>query len=116
CSPWNQQPLAYGVDLVMHSASKYIGGHSDLIGGIVVAADQQRLQSMRAVAMATGGIQGPFDCYLALRGLKTLAVRMQRQAANAQALAQYLQGRSEVEAVFYPGLESHSQHALCRQQ
>src|SRR5699024_10568381 len=104
CSPWNQQPLAFGIDLIMHSASKYIGGHSDLIGGIVVAADENRLQSLRAVAMATGGIQGPFDCYLALRGLKTLSVRMERQAANAKALAQHLQQHNRVETVFYPGL------------
>src|SRR5699024_303182 len=114
--PIYQRPIEYGVDLVMHSASKYIGGHSDLIGGIVVAADAQRLQSLRAVAMATGGIQGPFDCYLALRGLKTLSVRMQRQAANAQVLAQHLDQHERVAAVFYPGLDSHPRHGLCRQQ
>lgn len=116
CSPWNQQPLDFGIDLVMHSASKYIGGHSDLIGGIVVAADDERLQALRSIAMATGAIQGPFDCYLALRGLKTLSVRMERQTANAQALAHYLADHPQVEAVYYPGLDSHPQHELCVRQ
>ncbi|SDK97371.1 cystathionine gamma-lyase [Modicisalibacter muralis] len=116
CSPWNQRPIEFGIDLVMHSASKYIGGHSDLIGGIVVAADTERLGELRSVAMATGSIQGPFDCYLALRGLKTLSLRMERQAANAETLARFLAEHPRVEAVFYPGLESHPQHELCRRQ
>lgn len=116
CSPWNQQPLDFGIDLVMHSASKYIGGHSDLIGGIVVAADDGRLQTLRSIAMATGAIQGPFDCYLALRGLKTLSVRMERQTANAKTLAHYLADHPQVEAVYYPGLDSHPQHELCVRQ
>lgn len=116
CSPWNQRPLSYGVDLVMHSASKYIGGHSDLIGGVVVAADELLATRLKKIAMALGGVQGPFDCYLALRGVKTLDVRMERQCANALQLARWLQSCPRVEQVFYPGLSSHPQYELCQQQ
>lgn len=116
CSPWNQRPLEFGVDLVMHSASKYIGGHSDLIGGIVVAAADEQLKKLRSIAMATGAIQGPFDCYLALRGLKTLSIRMERQTANAATLAHFLADHPRIERVFYPGLSDHPQHELCQRQ
>ncbi|EXF92972.1 cystathionine beta-lyase [Pseudomonas fluorescens HK44] len=116
CSPWNQRPIEFGVDLVMHSASKYIGGHSDLIGGVVVAADEQVFNRLRAISMAIGAVQGPFDCYLALRGLKTLDVRMERQCSNAAQIAHFLSTHPQVEEVFYPGLESHPQHALCKSQ
>lgn len=116
CSPWNQQPITLGVDLVMHSASKYIGGHSDLTGGVVVAADHELLGRLRKISMAVGAIQGPFDCYLALRGLKTLDVRMERQSANALRVAQFLEHHPQVEQVYYPGLESHPQHALSKRQ
>ncbi|MBA1190250.1 PLP-dependent transferase [Pseudomonas entomophila] len=116
CSPWNQQPIRLGVDLVMHSASKYIGGHSDLIGGLVVAANDTLLARLRKISMAVGAIQGPFDCYLALRGLKTLDVRLERQCANALKVAQFLEAHPQVEQVFYPGLPSHPQHALCQRQ
>ncbi len=116
CSPWNQQPINLGVDLVMHSASKYIGGHSDLTGGVVVAGNHELLARLRKISMAVGAIQGPFDCYLALRGLKTLDVRMERQSANALRVAQYLEQHPQVEQVFYPGLASHPQHALCQRQ
>ncbi|WP_322359363.1 trans-sulfuration enzyme family protein [Pseudomonas sichuanensis] len=116
CSPWNQQPITLGVDLVMHSASKYIGGHSDLTGGVVVAANDELLGRLRKISMAVGAIQGPFDCYLALRGLKTLDVRMERQSANALRVAQYLESHPQVEQVYYPGLESHPQHELCKRQ
>ncbi|MBJ9977163.1 aminotransferase class I/II-fold pyridoxal phosphate-dependent enzyme [Pseudomonas sp. S75] len=116
CSPWNQRPLTLGVDLVMHSASKYIGGHSDLTGGVVVAGNAELLARLRRISMAVGAIQGPFDCYLALRGLKTLDVRMERQCANALRVAQHLEGHPMVEQVFYPGLPSHPQHALCQRQ
>ncbi|MEX5352521.1 PLP-dependent aspartate aminotransferase family protein [Pseudomonas juntendi] len=116
CSPWNQRPITLGVDLVMHSASKYIGGHSDLIGGVVVAANDELLKRLRRISMAVGAIQGPFDCYLALRGLKTLDVRMERQCANALRVARFLEGHPQVEQVYYPELESHPQHALCKRQ
>ena len=116
CSPWNQRPITLGVDLVMHSASKYIGGHSDLTGGVVVAGNPELLTRLRKISMAVGAIQGPFDCYLALRGLKTLDVRMERQCANALRVAQHLERHPQVEQVFYPGLESHPQHELCQRQ
>ncbi|MEE1889242.1 trans-sulfuration enzyme family protein [Pseudomonas carassii] len=116
CSPWNQQPISLGVDLVMHSASKYIGGHSDLTGGVVVAANHELLGRLRKISMAVGAIQGPFDCYLALRGLKTLDVRMERQSANALRVAQFLEQHPQVEQVYYPGLESHPQHELSKRQ
>ncbi|MCH7420886.1 trans-sulfuration enzyme family protein [Pseudomonas mosselii] len=116
CSPWNQQPITLGVDLVMHSASKYIGGHSDLTGGVVVAANHELLGRLRKISMAVGAIQGPFDCYLALRGLKTLDVRMERQSDNALRVAQFLEQHPQVEQVYYPGLESHPQHELSKRQ
>lgn len=116
CSPWNQRPIILGVDLVMHSASKYIGGHSDLTGGVVVAASEDLHRQLRRISMAIGAVQGPFDCYLALRGLKTLDVRMERQCANALEVARRLEGHPQVEQVYYPGLPSHPQHELCKRQ
>ncbi|NIX93103.1 PLP-dependent transferase [Pseudomonas fulva] len=116
CSPWNQRPITLGVDLVMHSASKYIGGHSDLTGGVVVAASEDLHRQLRRISMAIGAVQGPFDCYLALRGLKTLDVRMERQCANALEVARRLEGHPQVEQVYYPGLPSHPQHELCKRQ
>lgn len=116
CSPWNQRPITLGVDLVMHSASKYIGGHSDLTGGVVVAASEDLHRQLRRISMAIGAVQGPFDCYLALRGLKTLDVRMERQCTNALEVARRLEGHPQVEQVYYPGLPSHPQHELCKRQ
>lgn len=116
CSPWNQRPIEFGIDLVMHSTSKYIGGHSDLIGGAVVAANEDLFKRLRHISMAVGAVQGPFDCYLALRGLKTLDVRMDRQTSNALRVAEFLSGHPQVEAVFYPGLPSHPQYALGQRQ
>lgn len=100
----------------MHSASKYIGGHSDLTGGVVVAANDALLARLRRISMAIGAVQGPFDCYLALRGLKTLDVRMERQCANALQVARFLENHPQIEQVYYPGLESHPQHELCKRQ
>ncbi len=115
-SPWNQQPLHHGIDLVMHSTSKYIGGHSDLIGGAVVASSEELFKRLQFVSMAVGAIQGPFDSYLALRGLKTLDLRMQRQSDNALVIARHLEKHKGIETVFYPGLKSHPQHELCLRQ
>ena len=115
-SPWNQQPIKFGIDLVMHSTSKYVGGHSDLIGGAVIAANTELHKRLQYIAMAVGAIQGPFDSYLALRGLKTLDLRMQRQSSNAQTIAKHLEQHPAIEQVFYPGLPSHPQHELCKQQ
>ncbi len=100
----------------MHSTSKYVGGHSDLIGGAVVAADAELHQRLQYIAMAVGAIQGPFDSYLALRGLKTLDLRMTRQSSNALTIAEHLQQHPAIEDVIYPGLPSHPQHVLCKQQ
>lgn len=115
-SPWNQQPIRFGVDLVMHSTSKYVGGHSDLIGGAVVAATEELHKRLQYIAMSVGAIQGPFDSYQALRGLKTLDLRMQRQSDNAQQIAVHLEQHPAIEKVYYPGLPSHPQHDLCKQQ
>ena len=115
-TPLFQRPLELGCDLVMHSATKYLGGHSDVLGGFLVARTPelgQRLQALRSMA---GGVASPFDSYLLLRGIKTLALRMQRHAVNAQAIAEFLAGHPRVRRVHYPGLPSHPQHALARQQ
>ncbi len=116
-TPWAQRPLELGFDLVMHSATKYLNGHSDMVGGIVVVGRKQDLAERLAFLQnAVGAIQGPFDSFLALRGLKTLAVRMERHCANAQAIAAYLEGHDKVARVVYPGLPSHPQHDLARRQ
>ena len=116
-SPWVQRPLELGFDLVMHSATKYLNGHSDMVGGVAVVGQNTELAERLAYLQnAVGGVQGPFDSFLALRGLKTLALRMERHCSNAQAVADYLEGHPKVERVYYPGLASHPQHALARRQ
>ena len=115
-SPWNQQPIRYGIDLVMHSTSKYVGGHSDLIGGAVVASTEELNERLQYIAMSVGAIQGPFDSYQALRGLKTLDLRMQRQSENALKIAEHLEQHPAIDKVIYPGLPSHPQHELCKRQ
>jgi cystathionine gamma-lyase len=116
-TPFVQQPLTLGFDIVVHSVTKYLNGHSDMIGGIaVVGARQDLVEQMRFLQNAIGGISGPFDSFLALRGVKTLALRMQRHCENAQQIADWLAPRTDVERVHYPGSESHPQHALARRQ
>ena len=116
-SPMLQRPLALGADMVMHSATKYLNGHSDMVGGIVVVGgDTDLAERMAFLQNSCGAVQGPFDSFLALRGLKTLHLRMQAHCANAQALAEYLQAHEAVAEVIYPGLPSHPQHALARRQ
>lgn len=116
-TPWVQRPLDFGCDIVMHSATKYINGHSDMIGGIAVVGNKKELgERMQFLQMSTGGIAGPFDSYLALRGVKTLALRMQRHCESALKIAQWLEQHSQVERVYYPGLSSHPQHAIAKQQ
>lgn len=115
-SPAFQRPLELGADIVMHSATKYLGGHSDLVGGILATNSDEIAAEMRFHQNAVGAIPGPFDCFLALRGLKTLAVRMQAHARNAQAIAEYLEAHSAVRQVIYPGLASHPQAALAKSQ
>ena len=116
-TPMIQRPLEYGFDLVMHSATKYLNGHSDMVGGMVVVGDNAGLaEQMAYLHNAIGGIAGPFDSFLALRGLKTLAIRMERHCQSAMALAQWLAKQPEVRRVYYPGLKSHSQYKLAKQQ
>ena len=116
-SPWVQRPLERGFDMVMHSATKYLNGHSDMVGGILVVGDNADLaERVTYLQNAIGGIQGPFDSFLALRGLKTLALRMERHCTNAAAIAAYLESHPKVERVYYPGLASHPQHALAQRQ
>jgi len=116
-TPVLTRPIEHGADLVMHSATKYLNGHSDMVGGIVVVGDDPEIaEQMTFLQNAVGGVQGPFDSFLALRGLKTLHLRMKAHCENAQALAEWLQGHQAIEKVIYPGLESHPQHDLARRQ
>lgn len=116
-TPWIQRPLELGCDLVVHSATKYLNGHSDMVGGIVVVGEHPELiEQMRYLQNATGAIQGPFDSFLALRGLKTLALRMERHCANAAQIAVFLEQHPQVQRVYYPGLPSHPQYELAQKQ
>src|SRR6185312_12615509 len=116
-SPYVQRPLELGFDVVMHSATKYLNGHSDMVGGVVVIGDNRELGDQFAFLQnAVGAVAGPFDSFLALRGLKTLALRMERHCANAFAVAEHLAAHPRVARVHYPGLPSHRQHALARRQ
>src|SRR6266851_8002136 len=116
-SPYVQRPLEYGFDLVVHSTTKYLNGHSDMVGGVAVVGGNDELRErMQFLQNAVGAIQGPFDSFLALRGLKTLALRMARHCASALTIAAWLERQPKVRRVFYPGLASHPQHALARKQ
>jgi cystathionine beta-lyase/cystathionine gamma-synthase len=115
-SPYLQRPLEWGFDIVVHSTTKYLGGHSDVIGGAVVTSDEDIHERLRFVQNAVGAIPSPFDCWLVLRGVKTLALRMDRHCENAAQVAEWLEGRDGIERVIYPGLESHPQHGLALEQ
>ncbi len=114
-SPYLQQPLHLGADVVLHSTTKYLGGHSDVVGGAVVGS-KELLTPIKFHQNASGGTPGPFDCYLTLRGIKTLALRMEKHCANARHLADWLAHHSNVEQVYYPGLKSHPGHTLAKKQ
>ncbi|MCB9878295.1 MAG: cystathionine gamma-synthase [Planctomycetes bacterium] len=116
CSPVLQNPLALGADLVVHSTTKYVNGHSDVVGGAVIARDAALAEELGWWANALGLTGAPFDSWLALRGLRTLAVRMRQHQDNAQAIAEWLAARPEVARVYYPGLATHADHALARRQ
>ena len=117
CSPMLQRPLEHGAHLVLHSATKYLNGHSDMVGGIVVAGDDAELvEQMGFLQNSVGAVAGPFDSFLAMRGLKTLHLRMQAHCESALALAGWLEKHPTVERVIYPGLKSHPQHALAKRQ
>ena len=111
CTPYNLRPLELGVDFVLHSATKYLGGHNDLLAGVVIGG-QEKLESVRHLRGIMGGVNSPHNAYLLERGLKTLALRMERHNANGLAVARFLEGHPRVERVLYPGLESHPYHAL----
>src|SRR5688572_14270278 len=115
-SPYNQRPLDLGADIVVHSSTKYLNGHSDVIGGVVVTSDEQVASELRFLQKATGGVPGPWDSWLVLRGTKPLHVRMQAHNANGQRIAEYLAQHNAIEAVHYPGLPTHPQHELAKCQ
>jgi cystathionine gamma-lyase len=116
CSPMVQRPLEFGADLVLHSATKYINGHSDMVGGIVVAGNQDLAGPMGFLQNSVGAVAGPFDAFLAMRGLKTLHLRMKAHCESALELAKWLDKHPSIDRVIYPGLKSHPQHSLARRQ
>jgi cystathionine beta-lyase/cystathionine gamma-synthase len=115
-TPYFQQPLALGAQIVVHSTTKYIGGHSDVVGGVAVTDDPELHDRIKFAQNAAGGVPGPHDAWLTMRGAKTLAVRMREHARNAQMVAEFLESRDDVARVYYPGLPSHPQHDLARRQ
>ena len=115
-SPYCQRPLDHGADIVMHSATKYLGGHSDVIGGVLVVNNDDLADRIAFLQNSVGAIQGPFDSFLALRGLKTLALRLERSCENAMALAEWLDAHPAIDRVNYPGLASHPGHAIAKRQ
>ncbi len=115
-TPYLQQPLALGADLVLHSLTKYLGGHSDVVGGAIVTSDAQWAEQLAYVQNAAGGVPGPMDCFLVLRGIKTLAVRMDRHEENARAVVSFLKEHPRVDRVSYPGLEEHPGHQVALKQ
>jgi cystathionine gamma-lyase len=115
-TPWSQQPLSLGADIVMHSATKYLNGHSDVIGGVLVARETEIAAQLKFLQNSVGGVMGPFDAFLVNRGLKTLGIRMKAHNENALAVARWLEDRTGVASVLYPGLISHPQHDLAARQ
>ena len=116
CSPFIQRPIDYGIDIVIHSATKFLNGHSDMVGGVVVCKEEKNSKKIAYIQNAVGAIQGPFDAYLALRGLKTLPIRMERHSFNALKIAEFLEQNDLIKKVFYPGLKSHPNHELAKRQ
>lgn len=115
-SPYLQQPLKLGADIVVHSATKYLGGHSDVVNGLIVLNDTDLFSKLKFLQNAIGAVPGPFDCFLVLRGIKTLHVRMERHSSNAMKIATWLESQPLVQQVMYPGLKSHPQHAIAQKQ
>jgi cystathionine gamma-synthase/cystathionine gamma-lyase len=115
-SPYFQQPLSLGADVVVHSTTKYIGGHSDVVGGVAITNSKEIYDVIKFHQNAVGGVPSPHDAWLTMRGAKTLALRMREHAKNAQAVAEFLEAHDEVDRVFYPGLASHPQHELAKRQ
>jgi len=115
-SPYLQRPLEFGADAVLHSATKYLAGHSDVIHGAVASSNQEIMENLRFQTKTSGAVPGPMDCYLTLRGIKTLSVRVQRSVDNAKQIASFLEDHDKVASVIYPGLSSHPQHELAKKQ
>lgn len=115
-TPYLQQPLSLGADIVMHSATKYLGGHSDLVMGALMVKDAKLAEELHFIQFAAGAIAGPMDSFLALRGVKTLHIRMQRHCENGRAVANFLQNHNKVKEVYYPGLENHPNHKIAKKQ
>jgi cystathionine gamma-lyase/cystathionine beta-lyase/cystathionine gamma-lyase/homocysteine desulfhydrase len=115
-SPYFQRPLALGADMVLHSTTKYLNGHSDGLGGVIVCSTAQQAEALAFLQKASGGIMSPFESWIVLRGVKTLAVRMKQHDANGRVVAEYLSKHSKVERVLYPGLPQHPQHELAKRQ
>jgi len=116
-TPWVQKPLDFGFDIVLHSVTKYLNGHSDMVGGmVVVREDSELIEQMAFLQNSVGSVAGPFDSFLAMRGLKTLALRMRQHCESAQQVAEFLEAHPKVERVYYPGLASHPQHELAKRQ
>ncbi len=115
-TPYFQQPLSLGAQIVVHSTTKYIGGHSDVVGGVAITDDADLFDRIKFAQNAAGGVPGPHDAWLTMRGAKTLAIRMREHAQNAQQIAEFLEARDDVARVYYPGLRSHPQHELARRQ
>jgi cystathionine gamma-lyase len=115
-SPYFQKPLDLGVDVVFHSVTKYIGGHSDVIGGAVMTNDEGAFEKLKFHQNALGAVPSPFDCYMTMRGIKTLSIRMEKHGSNAMKIAEYLNDHPKVEAVIYPGMKSHPQYTLAQKQ
>jgi cystathionine beta-lyase/cystathionine gamma-synthase len=115
-SPVIQQPLLFGADIVMHSSTKYLGGHSDVVGGVLALNDEKLYQDLKFLQNAAGAVPGPMDCFLVMRGIRTLGIRMERHSQNALQIARFLEDHTAVKKVYYPGLESHPQYELAKRQ
>ncbi|MFY9708846.1 MAG: PLP-dependent transferase, partial [Candidatus Cybelea sp.] len=115
-TPYFQQPLSLGAQIVVHSTTKYVGGHSDVVGGVAITNESHLFDQIKFAQNAAGGVPGPHDAWLTMRGAKTLAIRMREHAHNAGLIAEFLESRDDVERVYYPGLRSHPQHELARRQ
>ncbi len=115
-SPFFQRPLTLGADIIVHSTTKYLSGHSEIIGGAVVTSSEKLFRELKSYQSAAGAVPGPWDCWLILRGIKTLAIRMKEHERNALFIAEYLKGHPRVEKIYYPGLASHPQYDVARKQ
>jgi cystathionine gamma-lyase/homocysteine desulfhydrase len=115
-TPYWQNPLELGADIVLHSATKYLGGHSDVVAGLVAVNDDQLVEDLHFVQNSTGGVLGPQDSWLLIRGIKTLGIRMEETESNTKALVEFLQGHDKVKKIFYPGLDSHPNHDIAKKQ